>query len=152
MPLWGSRWADCCVAQYTTPASETIDTAAPIHDAREPRRRRASAAAGGSGAGGAGRSDAGAGVSMWEMMADGPSGTLIFLPVAREIALPGERDAWTRLGFTPGAPVGALRARPGAAHLEVGVEGLAAERPRGLALVSAAGPEAHPAEHRNGAT
>jgi len=88
---------------------------------------------------------------MPEMMAEGASGTLISVPVARQIALPGEPRAWAALGFEPGAPVGAVRTAPASTHLEVGVEGLAAERPDGLALVPAAGPGADPAAHRNGA-
>ncbi len=89
---------------------------------------------------------------MPEMMADGSSVTLIFVPVARQIALPGEPDTWARLGFTPGAPVGEVRMVPGAAHLEVGIEGLTVERPDGLALVSADSGPAVPGEHPNGAT
>jgi hypothetical protein len=88
---------------------------------------------------------------MPEMMADGTSGTLTSVPVAREIDLPGEPGAWVRLGFTPGAPVGELRTAPGSTHLQVGVEGLAAERPDGLALVSADGPAGAGAAHPNGA-
>jgi len=72
--------------------------------------------------------------------------------VAREIALPGEPAAWAQLGFAPGEPVGDVRLRPGAEHLELAVEGLGAERPDGLALVAAAEAAApgH-GEHPNGA-
>ena len=74
------------------------------------------------------------------------------MPVARSIALPGEPAAWTRLGFAPGVPIGDVRIEPGAAHLEVGVEGLAMERPDGLSLVAVAdgGAPGHGA-HPNGA-
>jgi len=84
-------------------------------------------------------------------MADAPSVTLIFVPVAREIGLPGDPEAWAGVGFAPGAPVGPVRMRAGAAHLEIGVEGLAAERPDGLAIVAADGPAAEPGAHPNGA-
>ncbi len=74
------------------------------------------------------------------------------MPVARSIALPGEPAAWARLGFAPGEPVGDVRLTPGAARLEVGIEGLGAERPDGLALVPAAdgGAPGH-GTHPNGA-
>src|SRR5215207_3274903 len=151
-PLRGSRGADCFVAQYTTPASDTRDTTAPIQDAREPRRGEGLCGGAGSGAcGGAGRGDAGAGVSMPGMMADDPSGTLMFMPVARQIDLPGEADAWARLGFAPGAPVGEVRMQPAAARLELAVEGLTHERPDGLAIVAAEAGPAEPGAHPNGA-
>ena len=74
------------------------------------------------------------------------------MPVAREIALPGEPATWERLGFAPGEPVGDVRLRPGAGRLEVAVEGLGAERPDGLALVAAAdGPAPGHGAHPNGA-
>jgi hypothetical protein len=86
------------------------------------------------------------------MMADSRSGTLIFVPVAREIAVPVEPAAWERLGFAPGEPVGEVRIAPGAERLAVGVEGLAADGPAGLALAAAdAGPAPDPGRHRNGA-
>jgi len=85
------------------------------------------------------------------MMADEPSGTLIFMPIARRISLPGEPDAWARLGFAPGAPVGEVWMEPGAAQLELAVEGLAHERPDGLAIVAADAGPAEPGAHPNGA-
>ncbi len=85
------------------------------------------------------------------MMADDPSGTLIFMPVARQIDLPGEADTWARLGFAPGAPVGEVRMEPGAAQLELAVEGLTHERPDGLAIVAAGVGTAEPGTHPNGA-
>jgi hypothetical protein len=89
---------------------------------------------------------------MAQMMADKPSGTLNSVPVAREIALPGEPAAWARVGFAPGEPVGDVRLRPGAERLELAVEGLAAERPDGLALVAAAdGAAPGHGSHPNGA-
>jgi len=74
------------------------------------------------------------------------------VPVAREIALPGEPALWERLGFAPGEPVGDVRLRPAAEHLELAVEGLASERPDGLSLVIAteAAAPGH-GEHPNGA-
>ena len=72
--------------------------------------------------------------------------------VARAIALPGPAEAWERLGFTPGEPIGDVAVAFGPA-LELAVEGLAAEHPDGLALVAA--PPAPPAgsgAHPNGAT
>ena len=74
------------------------------------------------------------------------------MPVARKIALPGTPDAWRRLGFTLGAPVGEVRMEPGAEQLELGVEGLGRERPDGLAIVSADGGAPGAGEHPNGAT
>jgi hypothetical protein len=89
---------------------------------------------------------------MPQMMADGPSGTLTSVPVAREISLPGKSAAWARLGFAPGEPVGDVRLRPDAERLELAVEGLAAERPDGLALVAAAdGAAPGHGTHPNGA-
>jgi hypothetical protein len=74
------------------------------------------------------------------------------MPVAREIALPGEPSAWARVGFAPGEPVGDVRLRPGAPQLELAIEGLTAERPDGLALVAAAdGTAPGHGEHPNGA-
>jgi len=86
------------------------------------------------------------------MMADGSPVTLIFVPVARQIALPGEPAAWERLGFAAGAPVGEVRMEPGAAHLAVGIEGLTGDRPDGLALVAAEPAAVEPGSHPNGAT
>jgi len=84
------------------------------------------------------------------MMADARAVTLIFMPVARSLALPGEPDAWARLGFAPGAPIGEVAAAMGASALQLGVHGLAAERPDGLAIVSADGGPAEPGAHPNG--
>ena len=89
---------------------------------------------------------------MAKMMADASSVTLTFVPVARHIALPGDPDAWERLGFAPGEPIGEVRVTTGAPALEVAIEGLAADRPDGLALVAAAPAPAEPGEHPNGAT
>ena len=89
---------------------------------------------------------------MAKMMADGPSVTLMFVPVARQIALPGGPNAWKRLGFAPGEPIGEVRMATGAAELEVGIEGLASDRPDGLALVAVEPAPAEPGEHPNGAT
>jgi hypothetical protein len=72
-------------------------------------------------------------------------------PVARAITLPGDPAAWERLGFAPGEPIGAVRSVPGAPALELGVQGLAAERPDGLAIVTAAPGAAEPGAHPNGA-
>ena len=74
------------------------------------------------------------------------------MPVARQIALPGVPAAWERLGFVPDSPVGEVRLTAGAAALEVGVEGLAADRPDGLALIAVPPAAVQPAEHPNGAT
>jgi hypothetical protein len=85
-------------------------------------------------------------------MADDPSVTLSFVPVARQIALPGDPGTWERLGFVPGAPVGEVRMEPGAARLELGIEGLLHDRPDGLALVAVPPAPVEPGMHPNGAT
>ena len=83
------------------------------------------------------------------MMADMPV-------AAREIAVPDEPGAWERLGFAVEADgsfaVGGVRIRTGAAALELGVEGLAAERPDGLAIVSTGADTPAAVTHPNGAT
>jgi len=84
------------------------------------------------------------------MMADARAVTLIFMPVARSLALPGEPDAWARLGFAPGAPIGEVAVAMGAPALQLAVHGLAAERPDGLAIVAADGGPAEPGAHPNG--
>ena len=100
------------------------------------------------------------------MMADAPAVTLISMtpdsdrdaaghgtvPVARAIALPGDPGMWKRLGFVPGAPVGEVRMEPGAAQLELGIEGLLHDRPDGLALVAVPPASVQPGTHPNGAT
>ena len=85
-------------------------------------------------------------------MADAPAVTLMFMPVARQISLPGDAGTWERLGFVPGAPVGEVRMEPGAARLELGIEGLLQDRPDGLALVAVAPEPVEPGTHPNGAT
>lgn len=73
------------------------------------------------------------------------------MPVARTIALPGDAGTWAGLGFAPGEPIGDVAVRTGAPALELGVAGLVADRPDGLAIVAAdAGPAGHGA-HPNGA-
>jgi len=59
---------------------------------------------------------------------------------------------WERLGFVPGAPVGEVRMEPGAARLELGIEGLLHDHPDGLALVAVALEPVQPGTHPNGAT
>ncbi len=83
------------------------------------------------------------------MMADMP-------PAARQITVPDDPAAWERLGFAVGADgsfaLGGVRVRTGAAAFELGVESLDAERPDGLAIVSAPGePAVDGAAHPNGA-
>jgi hypothetical protein len=74
-------------------------------------------------------------------------------PTARALALPGEPDAWARLGFAPGEPIGDVAIATGAESLEMAVEGLRAELPDGLPLVAAPpGAPAGHAAHANGAT
>lgn len=85
-------------------------------------------------------------------MADAPAVTLIVVPVARQISLPGDPATWERLGFVPGAPVGEVRMEPGATQLELGIEGLLRDRPDGLALVAVPPATVEPGTHRNGAT
>jgi len=73
-------------------------------------------------------------------------------PVARALALPEPAEAWERLGFAPGGPIGDVAVALGAPALELAVSGLEAERPDGLPLVATdAGPAGH-ARHPNGAT
>jgi len=72
-------------------------------------------------------------------------------PTARALALPGAAEAWERLGFAPGAPIGGVRTAAGAPALQVAVEGLGAERPHGLALVTAEDAPAADGAHPNGA-
>jgi hypothetical protein len=74
------------------------------------------------------------------------------MTVARTLALPGDAAAWARLGFAPGAPLGGVALSAGAPELELGVAGLGAERPDGLALVSAGDAPAGHGAHPNGAT
>ena len=65
------------------------------------------------------------------MMADVPV-------LARQISVPEPAAAWAALGFdTAHFAVGGIRFLPGAGELAVGAEGLAAERPDGLPIVSA---------------
>jgi hypothetical protein len=71
--------------------------------------------------------------------------------VARALALPGDAGAWERLGFAPDEPIGGVRIATGAPSLELAVEGLATERPDGLALVGADGGPAGHGAHPNGA-
>ena len=83
------------------------------------------------------------------MMADMPA-------AARQITVPDEPAAWERLGFAVGADgsfaLGGVRVRTGAAAFELGVDSLDAERPDGLAIVSAAGePAVDGPAHPNGA-
>lgn len=85
-------------------------------------------------------------------MADAPAVTLIVVPVARQISLPGDPATWERLGFVPGAPVGEVRMEPGATQLELGIEGLLRDRPDGLALVAVPPATVEPGTHPNGAT
>ena len=74
------------------------------------------------------------------------------MPVARQIALPGEPDAWARARLRArragrrGADGAGRRARSSSR-----VEGLAAERPDGLAIVAADAGPAEPGDHPNGA-
>ena len=84
------------------------------------------------------------------MMAEARAVTLIVMPVARSLALPGEPDAWARLGFAPGAPIGDVAVAMGAPALQLAVHGLGAERPDGLAIVAADGGPAEPGAHPNG--
>jgi hypothetical protein len=73
-------------------------------------------------------------------------------PVARALALPGEPEAWERLGFTPFAPIGEMRATPGATALELAIARLHVEWPDGLRLSPAEpSPRTEPGTHPNGA-
>jgi hypothetical protein len=73
------------------------------------------------------------------------------MAVARTLALPGTLELWQRLGFAPASPLGDVALSFGAAALELGVEGLAADRPDGLPVVATdAGPAGHGA-HPNAA-
>ena len=83
------------------------------------------------------------------MMADAPAVTLIFMR-ARQLTLPGDPEAWARVGFAPGEPIGGVAVGFGPA-LELAVEGLREERPDGLAIVTAGGHPAGHGEHPNGA-
>jgi hypothetical protein len=86
------------------------------------------------------------------MMADASGVTLIFMAVARALALPGGPETWAPLGFAPGEPIGDVAFTLGAPALELAIEGLQAERPDGLALLQApAGPPAGRGVHPNGA-
>jgi hypothetical protein len=85
------------------------------------------------------------------MMADVPV-------AAREIAVPDDPAAWRALGFAVDADgsiaLGGVRIATGAGPLELRAEGLRAERPDGLAIVSTSGRSAAPARrprHANGA-
>ena len=70
---------------------------------------------------------------------------------ARTISVPDEAAAWARLGFA-GPQVGGVRIAFGAPRIEVAADGLACERPDGLALVHAGGEAAGPPpRHPNGA-
>lgn len=76
--------------------------------------------------------------------------------LAREISVPGEAAAWTRLGFTvePGGVlrIGTVLLRTGAPRIELAAEGVTAERPDGLAIVRApAGERPAGPPHPNGA-
>ena len=75
---------------------------------------------------------------------------------ARTISVPDDAAAWERLGFAVEhggeLRVGGVRIRTGAARIEVAADGLAAERPDGLALVHDDGTASGPARaHPNGA-
>jgi hypothetical protein len=71
---------------------------------------------------------------------------------ARHISVPERAEAWAALGFDGDElTVGGIRIVPGADELAVGAEGLAAERPDGLAIVTARAEPAEAAAHRNGA-
>jgi hypothetical protein len=74
----------------------------------------------------------------------------------REITVPDEPGAWERLGFAVGEDgtfaLGGVRIRTGADAFELGIEGLAAERPDGLAIVPAVGGDPGAATHPNGAS
>jgi hypothetical protein len=83
------------------------------------------------------------------MMADAPAVTLISLQ-ARRLTLPGDPETWARVGFAPGEPIGGVAIGYGAA-LELGVEGLGAERPDGLPIAAAEGGPAGHGSHPNGA-
>jgi hypothetical protein len=73
--------------------------------------------------------------------------------IARALALPGTPEAWARLGFAPGEPIGDVAIATGAASLELAVEGLRAELPDGLPIVAAPpGTPAGRGAHPNGAT
>jgi hypothetical protein len=73
-------------------------------------------------------------------------------PTARGLALPGPPEAWERLGFAAGAPIGRLRATPGATALELAVADLKVEWPDGLRLSPAEpSPRTEPGRHPNGA-
>jgi hypothetical protein len=74
------------------------------------------------------------------------------VPVARALAVPCPAGTWAALGFAPDEPIGEVRMTMGAPELALEVDGLAVDRPDGLALVpSGAGPAGH-ARHPNGAT
>jgi hypothetical protein len=90
------------------------------------------------------------------MMADALAAHSSSMVQARTISVPDGAAAWERLGFAvaPGGElqVGGVRIRTGAEAIEVAADGLAAERPDGLALVRAGDPAGGPApEHPNGA-
>ena len=73
---------------------------------------------------------------MGEIVADLPAAHSCFMAAARTISLPDPAAAWERLGFAA-AQVGGMRLRFDAPRFEVEAEGLASERPDGLALVHA---------------
>jgi hypothetical protein len=73
------------------------------------------------------------------------------MAVARALALPGGAEDWARLGFAPGEPVGDVAVAFGGPRFELAVEGLAAERPAGLPIVSTTAGPAGSGRHPNGA-
>ena len=74
---------------------------------------------------------------------------------ARTIVTGGEPAAWVRLGFALGedgsACVGGLRLSTGGDELRVEADGLAEERPDGLAITATTAPQCGAGEHPNGA-